>query len=56
MRGADEPRVEDAISKIAALLAAAYGRRAGIRLVHPILEPARQQRDLLMRVKRAVMN
>ncbi len=32
MHGADEPRVEDVINEIAALLAAGYRRRARIRL------------------------
>ena len=31
----EEPKVDDAIKKIAELLAAAYGRRARIRLIHP---------------------
>jgi len=34
----EEPTVEDAIKEIAALLAAAYRRRARIRLVHTTLE------------------
>ena len=33
MQGGEEPSVEDAINEIAALMAAAYRRRAGIRLV-----------------------
>lgn len=39
MHGADEPRVEDVINEIAALLAAAYRRRARIRLVQPTPGP-----------------
>jgi hypothetical protein len=39
MQGGDEPRVEDAINEIAALLAVAYRRRARIRLVHTPPEP-----------------
>ena len=39
MQRGEEPKVDDAIKEIAALLAAAYKRRARIRLVHPILEP-----------------
>jgi hypothetical protein len=34
MQSGEEPRDEDAINEIAALLAAAYKRRASIRLVH----------------------
>jgi len=39
MHGGDELRVEDAIKQIAALIAAAYRRRARIRLVHTTPEP-----------------
>jgi hypothetical protein len=35
----DEPKVDDAINEIAVLLAAAYQRRARIRLVHATSEP-----------------
>jgi hypothetical protein len=39
MHGGDEPKVEDAIHEVGALLAAAYKRRAAIRLVPTTLEP-----------------
>ena len=39
MQRGEEPRVDDAVSEIAALLAVAYQRRARIRLVHPPPEP-----------------
>jgi hypothetical protein len=39
MQRVDEPKVDDAIREIAALLAAAYKRRARIRLVHTPPEP-----------------
>ena len=35
MQRGEEPKIDDAIKEIAALLAAAYNRRARIRLVHP---------------------
>jgi hypothetical protein len=38
MQGGDEPKIDDAIAEIAALLAAAYRRRAKIRLVRPTPE------------------
>ena len=40
MECSEEPKVDDAIKEIAALLAAAYERRARIRLVHPTPESA----------------
>ncbi len=39
MHGAAEPKVDDAIREIGALLAAAYDRRARMRLVHAMPEP-----------------
>jgi hypothetical protein len=39
MQGGEEPKVNDAIKEIAVLLAAAYERRARIRLVHTTPEP-----------------
>src|ERR1039458_9513440 len=39
MQLGEEPKVDDAIEEIAALLAAAYERRAKIRLVHTTPEP-----------------
>ena len=39
MQRGEEPKVDDAITEIAALLAAAYKRRARIRLVHAKPEP-----------------
>ena len=39
MQGDEEPKVDDVINEIAALLAAAYQRRARIRLVHTTPEP-----------------
>ena len=39
MRGAEEHQVDNAVKEIAALLAAAYKRRAIIRLVHATPEP-----------------
>lgn len=40
MQRGEEPKVDDAIKEIAALLAAAYKRRARIRLVHRTPESA----------------
>jgi hypothetical protein len=39
MECGEEPKVDDAIKEIAALLAAAYVRRARIRLIRPTPEP-----------------
>src|ERR1017187_6890447 len=39
MQLGEEPKVDDAIEEIAALLAAAYERRAKIRFVHTTPEP-----------------
>jgi hypothetical protein len=39
MQRGEEPKVDDAIKEIAALLAAAYKRRARIQLVHTKPEP-----------------
>ena len=39
MQRGEEPKVDDAIQEIAALLTAAYKRRASIRLVHKTPEP-----------------
>ena len=39
MKCGEEPKVDDAIGEIAALLAAAYKRRAKIRLVHMTPQP-----------------
>jgi len=39
MQRGEEPKVDDAIKEIAALLAAAYRRRARMRLVHRAPEP-----------------
>ena len=36
MQAADEPRVDDVLSEITILLAAAYQRRARIRLIRPV--------------------
>jgi hypothetical protein len=39
MQRGEEPKVDDAINEIAALMAAAYRRRARIRLVRTSTEP-----------------
>ena len=39
MQAADEPRVDDVLSEITTLLAAAYQRRARLRLIRPIALP-----------------
>jgi hypothetical protein len=39
MECGEEPKVDDAIKEIAALLATAYQRRAKVRLVHTTPEP-----------------
>jgi hypothetical protein len=39
MKVGDEPNLDDAINEIATLLATAYRRRAGIRLVHTTSDP-----------------
>jgi hypothetical protein len=46
MQDREEPRVEDAISEIAVLLATAYRRRANIRLVHSTREPLASTEEL----------
>ena len=45
MGGGEEPRVEDAINEIAVLLAAAYRRRARIRLVRTAPRPSTEGLD-----------
>jgi hypothetical protein len=45
LRG-EEPKVDDAITEIAALLAVAYKRRARIRLVHTKPEPLQSTEEL----------
>ena len=57
MQRGEEPKVDDAINEIAALLAAAYQRRASIRLVTDSRRArSRQQKALITRAKRALMN
>ena len=46
MQCGEEPKVDDAIKEIAALLAAAYERRARIRLVHTTSEPLQSTEGL----------
>ena len=46
MQRSEEPKVDDAINEIAALLAAAYQRRARIRLVHTTPEPVASTEDV----------
>jgi len=46
MQRGEEPKVDDAIKEIAALLAAAYKRRARIRLVHTRPEPLQSTEGL----------
>ena len=46
MQRGEEPKVDDAIKEIAALLAAAYRRRARIRLVHTTPEPLQSTKGL----------
>lgn len=46
MRNGEEPKVDDAIREIAALLAAAYRRRARIRLVRATPEPTPSTEEL----------
>jgi hypothetical protein len=46
MRNGEEPKVDDAIKEIAALLAAAYQRRASIRLVRATPEPTPSTEEL----------
>ena len=46
MQRGEEPKVDDAIKEIAALLAAAYKRRARIRLVHTTPEPLQSTEGL----------
>ena len=46
MQRGEEPKVDDAIKEIAALLAAAYKRRARIRLVHATHEPLPSTEDV----------
>ena len=58
MQRGEEGQVDDAIKEIAALLAAAYhAARQNFRLVHTTPRAAAsQQKDLIIRVKRALMN
>jgi hypothetical protein len=46
MQRGEEPKVDDAIKEIAALLAAAYKRRARIRLVYTTPEPPPSTEEL----------
>lgn len=46
MQRGEEPKVDDAIKEIAALLAAAYKRRARIRLAHTTPEPPPSTEEL----------
>jgi hypothetical protein len=46
MQGGEEPRVQDVINEIAALLATAYRRRAKIRLVQETPGPLRSTEGL----------
>ena len=46
MQRGEEPKVDDAIEVIASLLAAAYERRARIRLVHTTPEPLPSTEEL----------
>jgi hypothetical protein len=46
MQTGDESRLDDAITDIAALLAAAYKRRSGIRLVHTTSDPLQSTEGL----------
>jgi hypothetical protein len=45
MQSGDEPKVEDAIHEVAGLLAAAYRRRARIRLVRSVPRPSTEGLD-----------
>ena len=46
MQRGEEPKVDDAIKEIAALLAAAYMRRARIRLVRATPQPLQATEDV----------
>ena len=46
MQLGEEPKVDDAIEEIAALLAAAYERRTKIRLVHTTSDPLQSTEGL----------
>ena len=52
MQAGDEPRVDDVLSEITTLLAAAYQRRARIRLIRPVAGPLPSTEDLDNMVKR----
>ncbi|MGI8989062.1 MAG: hypothetical protein ACR2I2_05690 [Bryobacteraceae bacterium] len=54
MRNGEEPKLDDAIKEIAALLAAAYQRRASIRLVHARPEPLPSTEELAISGERSV--
>ena len=46
MQASDEPKVDDVLSEITTLLAAAYQRRARIRLIRPVGGPMPSTEDL----------
>jgi hypothetical protein len=56
MQNGEEPKVDEAIKQIAALLATACERRAGIRRVHAVPEPLPSKKNLLFRASGAFMN
>ena len=56
MQGALETTVDNAIDEIAALLAAAYCRRAMSRLIHATPEPLQSTKPLITLAKRGLMN
>lgn len=54
MRSGEEPKLDDAIKEIAALLAAAYQRRTSIRLVHATPEALPSIEELAISGERSV--
>jgi len=46
MQASDEPKVDDVLNEITTLLAAAYQRRARLRLIRPVAEPLPSTEDL----------
>jgi hypothetical protein len=54
MQDDEKPKVDEAIKEIAALLAAAYERRAGVRLAHAAPEPLPSIEELAIPGERSV--
>jgi hypothetical protein len=54
MQNGEEPKVDDAMKEIAALLATAYERRTSTRFVHKAPEPLPSTEELAIQGERSV--